>query len=51
MWPPAGAFALWLKTDGFHWHVSGRRFHDEILLLDEQSGAIFATDQIERPVR
>jgi starvation-inducible DNA-binding protein len=51
MWPPADAFALWLKTEGFHWHVSGRRFHDEILLLDEQSGAIFATDQIERPVR
>ena len=39
----ADAFALFLKTKNFHWHVSGRHFHDYHLMLDEQSDAIFAT--------
>jgi starvation-inducible DNA-binding protein len=48
----ADAFALYLKTKNFHWHVSGRHFHDYHLLLDEQSDAIFATtDQIAERVR
>ena len=32
----ADAFALYLKTKNFHWHVSGRHFHDYHLMLDEQ---------------
>ena len=39
----ADAFALYLKTKNFHWHVSGRHFRDYHLMLDEQSDAIFAT--------
>ena len=31
----ADAFALYLKTKNFHWHVSGRHFRDYHLLLDE----------------
>src|SRR4051812_7790537 len=43
----ADAFALYVKTKNFHWHVSGRHFHDYHLMLDEQSDAIFATtDQL-----
>jgi starvation-inducible DNA-binding protein len=38
----ADAFALYLKTKNFHWHVSGRHFHDYHLMLDDQSDAIFA---------
>ena len=48
----ADAFALYLKTKNFHWHVSGRHFRDYHLMLDEQSDAIFATtDQIAERVR
>ena len=48
----ADVFALYLKTKNFHWHVSGRHFHDYHLLLDEQSEAIFATtDQLAERVR
>ena len=48
----ADAFALYLKTKNFHWHVSGRHFHDYHVLLDEQSDAIFATtDQLAERVR
>jgi starvation-inducible DNA-binding protein len=48
----ADAFALYLKTKNFHWHVSGRHFHDYHVMLDEQSEAIFATtDQIAERVR
>ncbi len=46
----ADAFALYVKTKNFHWHVSGRHFRD--LMLDEQSDAIFATtDQLAERVR
>jgi starvation-inducible DNA-binding protein len=41
----ADAFALYLKTKNFHWHVSGRHFRDYHLMLDEQGEAIF--DQID----
>jgi len=48
----ADAFALYLKTKNFHWHVSGRHFRDYHLRLDEQSGQIFATtDQRAERVR
>jgi starvation-inducible DNA-binding protein len=39
----ADAFALYVKTKNFHWHLSGARFRDIHLLLDEQAEAIFAT--------
>ena len=38
----ADVFALYVKTKNFHWHISGRRFRDYHLLLDEQSTQIFA---------
>ena len=48
----ADAFALYLKTKNFHWHLSGRHFRDYHLMLDEQSDAIFATtDQLAERVR
>lgn len=39
----ADVFALYVKTKGFHWHISGRHFRDYHLLLDEQAEQIFAT--------
>ena len=39
----ADAFALYLKTKNFHWHLSGSHFRDYHLLLDEQADAIFAS--------
>lgn len=48
----ADAFALYLKTKNFHWHVSGRHFRDYHLLLDEQADAIFGSiDEIAERVR
>src|SRR6187399_724669 len=48
----ADAFAVYLKTKNFHWHVSGRHFRDYHLLLDEQAAAIFATtDELAERVR
>jgi starvation-inducible DNA-binding protein len=48
----ADAFALYLKTKNFHWHVSGRHFRDYHLMLDEQAEAIFqTTDQLAERVR
>jgi starvation-inducible DNA-binding protein len=48
----ADAFALYLKTKNFHWHVSGPHFRDYHLLLDEQSEQIFATtDELAERVR
>ena len=48
----ADAFALYLKTKNFHWHVSGRHFRDYHLLLDEQAEQIFAmTDDIAERAR
>jgi starvation-inducible DNA-binding protein len=48
----ADAFALYMKTKNFHWHVSGRHFNDYHLMLDQQSEAIFATtDQLAERVR
>jgi starvation-inducible DNA-binding protein len=48
----ADIFALYIKTKNFHWHMSGPHFRDYHLLLDEQSGHIFATtDAIAERVR
>ncbi len=48
----ADAFALYLKTKNFHWHVSGPHFRDYHLLLDEQADQIFATtDELAERVR
>ncbi|RJF63565.1 Dps family protein [Rhodopseudomonas palustris] len=48
----ADAFALYLKTKNFHWHISGRHFRDYHLMLDEQSDQIFATtDELAERVR
>ncbi len=48
----ADAFALYLKTKNFHWHMSGPHFRDYHLLLDEQSDQIFAlTDPLAERVR
>jgi starvation-inducible DNA-binding protein len=48
----ADTFALYLKTKNFHWHMSGPRFRDLHLLLDEQATQIFATtDDIAERVR
>ncbi|HLH68600.1 MAG TPA: DNA starvation/stationary phase protection protein [Candidatus Dormibacteraeota bacterium] len=38
----ADAFALYLKTKNFHWHVSGAHFRDYHLLLDEQAEQVLA---------
>ena len=36
----ADAFALYVKTKNFHWHMSGPHFRDYHLMLDEQAGEI-----------
>ena len=48
----ADAFALYVKTKNFHWHISGAHFRDYHLLLDEQGDQIFAmTDVLAERVR
>ena len=48
----ADAFALYVKTKNFHWHMSGPHFRDYHLLLDEQAEQIFATtDALAERVR
>src|SRR5438094_186646 len=37
----ADAFALYVKTKNYHWHVTGSHYRDYHLLLDEQAEAIF----------
>ena len=39
----ADAFALYVKTKNFHWHLSGPHFRDYHLLFDEQAAQIFAS--------
>src|SRR5580698_3369872 len=38
----ADAFALFVKTKNYHWHMSGSHYRDYHLLLDEQADQIFA---------
>lgn len=48
----ADAFALYIKTKNFHWHVSGPHFRSYHLMLDEQAEQIFATtDDLAERVR
>ena len=48
----ADAFALYLKTKNFHWHVSGPHFREYHLLFDEQATEILATtDELAERVR
>jgi starvation-inducible DNA-binding protein len=48
----ADAFALYLKTKNFHWHMSGPHFRDYHVLLDEQADQIYAmTDPIAERIR
>ena len=48
----ADAFALYLKTKNFHWHMSGPHFRDYHLMLDDQATQIFEiTDAIAERVR
>ena len=46
------AFALYLKTKNFHWHMSGPHFRDYHLMLDDQGDEIFSmTDAIAERAR
>src|ERR1700677_2214925 len=48
----ADAFALYVKTKSFHWHLSGPHFRDYHLMFDEQGDQIFAmTDPIAERIR
>ena len=48
----ADVFALYLKTNNFHWHMKGRHFRDYHLLLDEHASQLFAmTDDIAERAR
>jgi starvation-inducible DNA-binding protein len=48
----ADAFALYLKTKNFHWHMTGQHFRDYHLLLDEHAEQIFGiTDDIAERAR
>ncbi len=42
----ADAFALFIKTKNFHWHLAGSHFRDYHLLFDEQADAIFGSIDI-----
>jgi starvation-inducible DNA-binding protein len=42
----ADAFALYVKTKNFHWHLYGSHFRDYHLLLDEHADAIFESIDI-----
>ena len=48
----ADVFSLYLKTENFHWHMTGRHFRHYHLLLDEHADQIFAmTDDIAERAR
>jgi starvation-inducible DNA-binding protein len=48
----ADAFAMYVKSKNFHWHLSGPHFRDYHLLFDEQADQIFAmTDGIAERIR
>lgn len=39
----ADAFALFVKTKNYHWHLASRHFRDYHLLFDEQADSIFGS--------
>ena len=48
----ADAFALYLKTKNFHWHLSGPNFRDFHVMLDEQATQIYdSIDPLAERVR
>jgi starvation-inducible DNA-binding protein len=48
----ANAFALYVKTKNFHWHLSGPNFRDFHKMLDEQAEEIYASiDPLAERVR
>ena len=48
----ADAFALYVKTKNFHWHLTGQHFRDYHLLFDEHAEQIFAmTDDLAERAR
>jgi starvation-inducible DNA-binding protein len=48
----ADAFALYVKTKNFHWHLSGSHFRDYHLLFDEHADQIFdSIDTLAERVR
>ncbi|MGH7766493.1 MAG: Dps family protein [Candidatus Binatia bacterium] len=48
----ADAFALFVKTKNFHWHVASSHYRDYHLLLDEQAQSILASiDPLAERVR
>ena len=48
----ADAFALYVKTKNFHWHLSGPNFRDFHKMLDEQAEQIYASiDPLAERVR
>lgn len=48
----ADAFALYVKTKNFHWHLAGSHFRDYHLLFDEHADQIFASiDTLAERVR
>jgi starvation-inducible DNA-binding protein len=48
----ADAFALYMKTKNFHWHISGPHFRSYHLMFDEQAAEIYATtDELAERVR
>jgi starvation-inducible DNA-binding protein len=48
----ADAFAVYLKTKNFHWHLSGSHFRDYHLMLDEQADQLIgSTDPLAERVR
>ena len=48
----ADAFALYLKTKNFHWHMSGPHFRDYHRMLDDHGDQLFAmTDDLAERAR
>jgi starvation-inducible DNA-binding protein len=48
----ADAFALYVKTKNFHWHLSGRHFREYHLLFDEHAASILESiDPLAERVR
>ena len=48
----ADAFALYVKSKNFHWHLAGSHFRDYHLLFDEHADALFASiDTLAERVR
>ncbi len=48
----ADAFALYMKTKNFHWHLSGSHFRDYHLMFDEQADQLLeSTDILAERIR